>query len=94
MKLIVTSADLKWQGKRLKRGERFEAATDRDQKLAELLKKLGKASDAPAGRPVREVASVKPAPAPEPEPEAPMRDTVIDWPAPRPYRTRRLKADE
>jgi hypothetical protein len=52
MKLIVTSADLKWQGKRLKRGERFEAATDRDQKLAELLKKLGvRCAKSPASSP-------------------------------------------
>lgn len=101
MELIVTCRELQYAGKTYLTGARFEA-TDKD---AKLLKAINKAADAPAPtKPLREVASVAPPapteakaePDPEPAPELDPAEPQLDTPdaAAKPYRTRRLKAEE
>lgn len=106
MKYVVTSRELKWQGKLLRRGEGFEALTDRDIKHAGTLKLIGRAADA-APEPARHAATVKAlepaevvaevAAEPEPAPEVAEPETTPEAPEPEPahtptYKTRRLKA--
>lgn len=52
MKLAVTSPDLRWKGARLAKGDTFEATTERDLRLADLLVRIEKAEEVKAG-PVR-----------------------------------------
>lgn len=95
--LIVICAELRYAGKSLPKGTRFEAS----EKDAKVLKAIRKCADAPAVAPVRKVAETRPLPAPEPEavraedptiPDAPAAESLV--PPARQYRTRRLKAED
>lgn len=98
--LIVTARELRYGGKSLVRGARFTAS----EKDAKVLKLVRKAEDAPPAAPLRKVATTAPPPPPsapvEPEEAAPPVTPAEDAPAPveeeaaRPYRTRRLKAED
>jgi len=52
MKLKVTAPDLRWKGVRILKGAPFEANTDRERELADLLVRIGKAEEVKGG-PVR-----------------------------------------
>jgi hypothetical protein len=86
--LIVTCRELKYAGKTHLRGARFEASP----KDAKLLKAIAKAADAPPSAPVRKVAETR---APAPVVAAAMQaEPDAETPAPRYYRTRRLRPQD